>query len=493
MRLYQPNVDAEYYRRSTDLLHTGIDLTATRDYPLDADVIVNLAGENRPDVVEKDPAQYREINVNVPERIAAWCDQYGKHYVHISTQGIFSGDNPPYGPDSRVEPINEYGKQKAEAEVRIRGFRNWTILRPTFVLGIRPLPHIGRQNPLEQMLENPTGKQVNDRWFSPLFAREAALAIWQAVMSPAPRQIIHLGTPVPVSRYDVAVAAGGQPEAVSHEYFVGFAPRPRDTHYSLDTVASLSLGSGIAQCKADKSAELLIRAREIALFFGMSENAVLQKLLRGFVRLHQEVTADFNQVNPDTDIELLEWYRWTDSYIWELTAYHLDEGFNYSGMCQGIVDRLRTDQAKRVLCLGDGIGTLTLALRQAGINAVYHDLKNSQTAAFAQFRFWMHTGEVGESILTDGWRPRFNCEKFETIICFDFLEHMTDVPTWMRTIKDLLCPGGVALFQNAFGIGSEGSIPMHLKRNDRYEKEWTPLMSMLGFQQEGTSNWWRAA
>jgi hypothetical protein len=47
--------------------------------------------------------------------------------------------------------------------------------------------------------------------------------------------------------------------------------------------------------------------------------------------------------------------------------------------------------------------------------------------------------------------------------------------------------------QNAFACGSgpEGSIPMHLARNDRFEKDWTPLMIEQGFEQEGTSNWYR--
>jgi len=32
---------------------------------------------------------------------------------------------------------------------------------------------------------------------------------------------------------------------------------------------------------------------------------------------------------------------------------------------------------------------------------------------------------------------------------------------------------------------------MHLERNDRFEKDYGPLMLDIGFIQEGTSNWWR--
>jgi cyclopropane fatty-acyl-phospholipid synthase-like methyltransferase len=136
-----------------------------------------------------------------------------------------------------------------------------------------------------------------------------------------------------------------------------------------------------------------------------------------------------------------------------------------------------------VLCLGDGIGDLTLALRRAGINATYHDLAGSRTADFAHFRFYMH-GFEGPSEMTDGWSPQFS-EGYDCVISLDFLEHVTDVPSWAVAVRRALRPGGLFCAQNAFAIGSgaNGSIPMHLDRNDRYEKEWDPMLAGLGFSQ----------
>jgi hypothetical protein len=62
----------------------------------------------------------------------------------------------------------------------------------------------------------------------------------------------------------------------------------------------------------------------------------------------------------------------------------------------------------------------------------------------------------------------------------------------VRGIYAALRPGGWLMCQNAFACGSgpDGSIPMHLARNDRFEKDWDPLLLSIGFVQE-SSNWYR--
>jgi dTDP-4-dehydrorhamnose reductase len=507
MRLCEPDgLGVRYYRKNADFLHYGIDLTQPGE-AIDwwgPDVILNLAGENRPDVVEQSPPSTYPINVQVPEMLAEWCDAHGAHYIHVSSQAVFSGEDPPYGPDSPLAPINAYGRQKAQAEQRVRKYKNWTIVRPTFVIGIRPLPHVGRQNPLEQMLANPTGPQVDDRWFSLLDAQQAAQKFWIIIEYAASgeyvRSMLHICSRLDsvladrtdgltLNRYTVALAAGCSPGNVSHVSFPGLAERPRDTTYKSspdqETAYVPQMRSEISDC-----------ACEIALFLGCREDSVViarEHLERGFIHLHQAVAASFNQYNPQTDEQILDWYRTTEAYIWELTAYHLDEGFNYQGMCDGIITHLQGCQAHKVLCVGDGVGTLTLRLRTAGIDAVYHDLVDSLTANFAQFRFWRQLGRVGDVLLSDGWEPNFPAAQFDAVICTDFLEHVTDVPQWVGAVFETLKPGGRALFQNAFGAGSgrTGSIPMHLARNDRYVTEYTSLMQQVGWKQIGTSNWWK--
>src|SRR5262245_10981516 len=91
-----------FFRKVADAEHLGCDLEgemhrieAWLDDVAPA-VVVNLAGENRVDVVEKDAARYESLNVELPARLAGWCDARGAHYIHVSSQAVFSGDTPPY-------------------------------------------------------------------------------------------------------------------------------------------------------------------------------------------------------------------------------------------------------------------------------------------------------------------------------------------------------------------------------------------------------------
>jgi SAM-dependent methyltransferase len=237
--------------------------------------------------------------------------------------------------------------------------------------------------------------------------------------------------------------------------------------------------------------EVIERAREIAAFLGKPEGECIARLGLGFGEQHRRVNEDFRRANPKTDDELLAWYRTTEEYIWELSAYHADPGFNYAGMCQGIANRLLVEGVRLALCLGDGIGDLTLSLRQAGFDSVYHDLNDSRTADYARFRNRRQIGAFGW-LLTDGFDPFEAEDEFDAVVSLDFLEHVPNVEAWVRAVHAGLKRGGIFVAQNAFAIGSgpEGSIPMHLAQNDKFEKEWDPLLFSLGFEQMGPQ-WYR--
>lgn len=564
-----PGVDPVWYRRTPDPITLGFDLEQTDKLEpfLDAlrpDCIVNLAGESSPDAVERAPRGYYTINVVVPRLLAQWCQTHHGHhakFIQISSQSVFDGEHPPYSPDSVTNPINQYGKQKEQAENDTLEFGG-VVVRLTFILGIRPMPHTGRRNPLEAMLDGSQPNQVFDRYFSPLFAKDAAEGIWDAVLHAQPNkgEIRHLGIPEAWSRYSIAEAVGAElgrelerrdfngitsvtPPCiwpgivpVRHDSFDGLAPRPRWTTYA-QTNSRTSVEAGIAKCVLDYRSELVSRAREIALFLGLSEHEAVARLSLGFGDLHAAVTEDFNRAvklekveevlplylhpafahgyydhdfkwqpppgtvirshrAPETEVELLDWYRTTRAYIWELSAYHIDTAiFDYPAMCEGIADTLLVAKIRTVLCLGDGIGDLTLALRRAGLDATYHDLSGSQTARYAAFRYWNQTGqELPTLFCSNGDSYLGEAEQFGAVCSLDFLEHTLDVESFVKSIYRVLKPGGYLVAQNAFGIGSEpgGSMPMHQKCNDKWAQavegdagtaQWDALLTSVGFKQ----------
>jgi SAM-dependent methyltransferase len=257
----------------------------------------------------------------------------------------------------------------------------------------------------------------------------------------------------------------------------------------------------VARERGCSSLSIESRAAEIAEFLGKPYEECLARLSLGFGHQHKMVNDDFRRCNPQTDDELLNWYRTTEEYIWELSAYHADEGFNYSGMCGGIATRLKEKNVKSVLCLGDGIGDLSLTLAKAGMQAWYHDLYDSKTMNYAGFRMAKH-GVDFRYLATPGWEPDLLAnEPFDAVVSLDFLEHVTSVTDWASAIKETLKPGGLFCAQNAFdcGSGANGAIPCHLSINDKYAHAaphtngmalWDHLLiNELGFHQD-SSNWY---
>lgn len=526
MMLCKPkDVQARYYRRhlqqqNGNYLFYAADwntpgsLTAVLE-SFDPDIVINMAGNGNVDEVEKASEKFAGIHFIVPDAICRWCTVQNRRYVHVSSQAVFPGTTPPYrkfaGPG---EPVNRYGVQKKAAEQLVTESKcDWVIVRPTFILGTNVIPaQSSRQTAVERMLLGQE-KQVHDRYFSTLGAWDAGVYLWEIALNAQSRSTINLGGGK-TTRWDIAQELGMDVESVPHSRFVaaGMAERPIDTTYAdqepvvykltpqkdvLETYKNHFLA--MHEMGANAMAQ---RAKEIALFTGRQYLDVVMELGKGFGHFHGRVREDFLAHPHSTPEELLKWYQWTEAYIWELTMYHIDPGFNYLGMCRGIGERLRGNHGginDPVLCLGDGIGDLTLTLRREySINAVYNDLVGSRTAAFARFRFWMYDEEVVPLDQCTDWEPEFGCStgnsvgKYAAVIALDVLEHVPNVEAWVKRIWKVLQPGGLFMAQNAFNMGSgeQGSIPCHLSKNDHWEKDWDPMLTGIGFAQE-SSNWYR--
>jgi dTDP-4-dehydrorhamnose reductase/SAM-dependent methyltransferase len=478
MRLCVPDgVEPIWARRTADPITEGIDLeeymqAEEKIEAWEPEVIVNLAGHSSVDEVEGNPNKYWVINGQIPGLIALKGAFLGARFIHISSQAVKS--------DGGVIPVNAYGRQKLAAEIELYDYPNATIMRLSFILGIRPLPHVGRQNPIEAILAGQS-PQTCDRFFSPLFAMDAAELIWEEIMQPSGQKLIECGIPEPWSRWNIAKLLNDKVEAVPHCYFTGLAARAINTTYKKSRWRRpmKMISEDVVRTP------LQDRAAEICMFLGnVTASAALQKLEQGFGPLHNEVSEDFRRSSPHMAADLLNWYRTTEAYIWELSAYHEDPGFNYAGMVNGIAEALKLYNCKTVLCLGDGIGDMTLAAHRAGMVSFYHDLPGSRTAAFAAFRLWRNTGRE----FSMGWcstDPSIPKDDLDAIVALDFLEHVPNVEDWVGSIYRAIRPGGYFVAQNAFGCGSgsDGPMPMHLACNDRFIEDWDPLLKVVGFEQ----------
>jgi nucleoside-diphosphate-sugar epimerase len=105
------------------------------------DTVVLLAAEHRDDVT---PASlYFDVNVQGMRNILASMDQYGvRRIVFISTVAIYGLDiSTPLCETDRIDPFNDYGRSKWEAEKILQEWidkdkrRSALVLRPTVIFG----------------------------------------------------------------------------------------------------------------------------------------------------------------------------------------------------------------------------------------------------------------------------------------------------------------------------------------------------------------------
>ena len=82
-----------------------------------SEIIVNCAAYTNVDKAEKERSLCAAVNRDLPERLGAAAKIAGKRVIHISTDFVFGdGGNDSLNEESRVAPLNVYGKTKLEGE-----------------------------------------------------------------------------------------------------------------------------------------------------------------------------------------------------------------------------------------------------------------------------------------------------------------------------------------------------------------------------------------
>ena len=79
--------------------------------------VINAVGvvKQRPDGL--DPIPNLEINALLPHRLASICEAIRAHFIHVSTDCVFSGRDGNYKESDEADPIDVYGHSKLLGEV----------------------------------------------------------------------------------------------------------------------------------------------------------------------------------------------------------------------------------------------------------------------------------------------------------------------------------------------------------------------------------------
>tara|TARA_B100000767_G_scaffold271306_1_gene296650 strand:+ start:233 stop:1222 length:990 start_codon:yes stop_codon:yes gene_type:complete len=103
------------------------------------DVVVNLAAVHRDDV--RDKSEYQLTNVDGAENVALVCEEKGiDKIVFTSTVAVYGFAEPGTDESGSIDPFNEYGRTKFEAEEKLldwhaNGDKSLIIVRPTVIFG----------------------------------------------------------------------------------------------------------------------------------------------------------------------------------------------------------------------------------------------------------------------------------------------------------------------------------------------------------------------
>ena len=103
------------------------------------DVVVNLAAVHRDDV--RDKTEYQHTNVDGAENIALVCEEKAiDKIVFTSSVAVYGFAAPGTDESGPIDPFNEYGRTKFDAEEKLRdwhanGDKSLIIVRPTVIFG----------------------------------------------------------------------------------------------------------------------------------------------------------------------------------------------------------------------------------------------------------------------------------------------------------------------------------------------------------------------
>lgn len=84
------------------------------------DVVIILAGITKPNLVFEEEKRSRLINVEKMSNLIDFLNHKKCKIIFISSVEVFDGYNAPYSETSSVNPLNLYGKQKAEIEIKLQ-------------------------------------------------------------------------------------------------------------------------------------------------------------------------------------------------------------------------------------------------------------------------------------------------------------------------------------------------------------------------------------
>src|SRR5581483_11437899 len=207
------------------------------------DLVIHTAAISSPDYCDKNKDLAEKVNIGGTQNIINACQKYKSSVVFISSNGIYNGKNPPYNEESKIEPIDIYGKTKYKGELLTSSSGlPFIVIRLMTMYGWNN-PY-ERKNPVTWLLEV-VGKDkmavnvVTDLFNNFLFSDAAADIIWKAIRLKKFGHTFNVAGKDCVSRYafsqEVAKVFGLDKNMInkaSSDFYKSHLTRPKNTCFT---------------------------------------------------------------------------------------------------------------------------------------------------------------------------------------------------------------------------------------------------------------------
>ncbi|MEM7393995.1 MAG: SDR family oxidoreductase [Verrucomicrobiota bacterium] len=173
------------------------------------DVVINCAAFRDPDFCEDHPEDARRLNTRGVEVLAEALPA-DRRLIQVSTDYVFGGGNPPYGPDDATFPINVYGETKRDGEAAALNHPNGLALRIPLLVGAGPTWETsGFIFKTAELIEAGTAAELDDVGTRfPTWINDVAEALLFLVQRDA-TGIYHCSSSTPSTKYKLAVELAG--------------------------------------------------------------------------------------------------------------------------------------------------------------------------------------------------------------------------------------------------------------------------------------------
>ncbi len=147
----------------------------------EAELVIHCAAYTDVDGCARNPALAYRVNGLGTQNVALACLELGAELVHISTNEVFSGDNPNgYEEWMPIAPRNPYARSKAAAEFHVRH-----LLQRAYIVRIAWAYAPGGRNFIHAILRRAREKGqvrvVTDEVGNPTYMHDVAVAIGQLI------------------------------------------------------------------------------------------------------------------------------------------------------------------------------------------------------------------------------------------------------------------------------------------------------------------------